>query len=291
VYGEESETHRPRKDENRLCDSREPGAVPDCDYCGAAFDDETTYLDHLASEHDGELSAIDRRRVDERGGDDDGGVSPTVLVGALAVAGIVVVVGAILVFGGSGPDRTTDGNVTAEGNTVVDIDGEAPDGLETEPLPDRGREDVIGVVAEESSRGRDHVSPSQLDYDPSNPPTSGPHDGGGVQEAGFYTAEDLPSSPQVLFGDVVHSLEHGAVVVYYDPEAVTPEARESLQAFADRHTDPFASVVVLPHPGEPTAAYELTAWKHRLYLEGYDARVVRAFVAEYLGRGPERPQR
>jgi len=269
--------------------------VPDCDYCGDAFDDEGAHLEHLASEHDGELSAIDRRRVDEHDTRDDG-ISTTVLGAAsVAVVVVVVVVAGVALLGGSGSgpagDNTTTGNVTADGNTIVAFDGEAPDDLATRNLPPRGREDVIAVVVEEPSQGRVHVdSYDELNHDPSNPPTSGPHTRS-VQPAGFYTADDLPSDPQVLLGDVAHSVEHGAVVVYYDPEAITPEARESLRTFASEHTGTWASVVVLPHPGEPDAAYELTAWRHRLTMEAYDARAVRAFVAEYLGRGPERPVR
>ncbi|TSA55267.1 MAG: DUF3105 domain-containing protein, partial [Dehalococcoidia bacterium] len=35
----------------------------------------------------------------------------------------------------------------------------------------------------------------------------------------------------------------------------------------------------------------LTAWDKMLKLDKYDPRVVTAFLAEYLGRGPENPIR
>ncbi len=35
----------------------------------------------------------------------------------------------------------------------------------------------------------------------------------------------------------------------------------------------------------------LTAWDKMLKLDKYDPQVVKAFLAEYLGRGPESPGR
>lgn len=261
--------------------------MPDCDYCGETFDDEDAYLEHLAAAHDGELKRIDQRRVEDHDADDDG-ISTTAIAGGLAVVAVAALVGVVLFGGGGGPPApgnvTTSGNVTAEGNTIVAFDGTAPDGIETAPLPESGREDVIGVVATEEFTGQpSHVSGDQLSYDPSNPPTAGPHTSDSAR-AGFYQQE-------VGFGPLVHSLEHGAVIVYYDSEQITPEARESLRAFAQQHTGAWRSVIVVPHPGEPDAAYELTAWEKRLKLQEYDARAVRAFVAEYVGRGPENPVR
>jgi len=263
-------------------------SVPDCDYCGAEFDDEDALLGHLAAEHERDLSAIDQRRVEQRETDDSGGVSTGLVVLVVSLVGAVALVGFFLFGGGGGGgpvgNQTTSGEVTSEGNTIVAFDGTAPEDLESRPLPTSGRDDVVGVVSEEpNEQGTSHVSRTALDYDPSNPPTAGPHTNGATA-AGFYD-----QAPE--FGPLVHSLEHGAVVVYYDPEAISPEARESLQAFADEHQGTFRSVIVAPHPGEPTAAYELTAWEHRLRLAEYDSRAVRAFLAEYLGRGPENPVR
>ncbi len=263
--------------------------MPDCEYCGDGFDDEDAYLEHLAAEHEGDLSAIDEHRVRQRDDDDTGGVSTGVVVLVVSLVGAVALVGFFLFGGGGGGggpvgNQTTSGDVTSQGNTIVAFNGTAPEDLESRPLPTSGRDDVIGVVSEEPFDGEPtHVSPNELDYDPSNPPTAGPHTSGATP-AGFYEA-----SPDL--GPTVHSLEHGAVVIYYDPGAVSEDARRSLQAFANQHQGTWRSVIVAPHPGDPTAAYELTAWEHRLKMETYDARAVRAFLAEYIGRGPENPVR
>jgi hypothetical protein len=49
-------------------------------------------------------------------------------------------------------------------------------------------------------------------------------------------------------------------------------------------------VIVVPSETIETP-YVLTAWQAMLRMEEYDAETVRAFLAEYLGRGPEHPVR
>jgi hypothetical protein len=79
----------------------------DCPHCSASFeaDDEVAYLEHLRDEHPDEFGSVDRRRLDQLGGDGDDGVSST----ALLLGGLTVVVVGIVVFvtfglGGSSPD-------------------------------------------------------------------------------------------------------------------------------------------------------------------------------------------
>jgi len=236
--------------------------MTECDYCGAEVDEED-YTDHLQSEHADELGAIDRRRVEAARGDSGGGLPGDRALYLLPVVGIaVVVVGFVLLSGGGGND----------GGTAAGA------------LPDSGDTALLQDVEQFPSEGANHVPQgTDIDYE-RVPPLSGPHYGTTAQ-AGFY--EEAPS-----FGALVHSLEHGAVVVYYDPAAIDASARESLQAFASAHTGTWKSVIVVPNPADdPRAAYVLTAWRHRLTMDSYDEATVRAFLAEYLGRGPENPVR
>lgn len=157
-------------------------------------------------------------------------------------------------------------------------------GIEAESLPDRGDEAVVAAVESFPNEGFDHVQPdTELQYD-TRPPTSGPHYDGTVS-AGFY------EEPQTL-GELVHTLEHGAIVAYYDPDELTEGARESLRAWANNHTGAWQSFVVVPYYyDDPGAPYTLTAWQQMLRMDEYDAETVRAFCAEFLGRGPENPVR
>jgi len=187
----------------------------------------------------------------------------------MATGALVTVTGCL----GSSDDGT---------NTESDDDsnGENDDGSGSNPpetLPERGDESYIQDVEQFESEGRDHVS-GEVDYE-RTPPLSGPHHDEWV-DPGYYE-EPQPTE------ELVHSLEHGAVVVYYDPDAVTEEARSDLRQRANIHAGTWTSVIVVPSQDSPEAPYTLTAWQHRLYLDEYDPDAVTAFLAEYLGRGPE----
>lgn len=153
-------------------------------------------------------------------------------------------------------------------------------GLEAQPLPSRGDRALLQEVQSFPSQGQQHVAQGTPIAYQTSPPTSGSHYPSATR-AGFYT-----EAPPL--GNLVHSLEHGAVVIYYDPKNFAAEAERSLKAFASAHQNPWASVMVVPNPEpNPDAAYVLTAWTKMLKLDSYDVQVVRAFLAEYLGRGPE----
>jgi hypothetical protein len=238
--------------------------MPECDYCGASFADEDEHLAHLETEHRDELGPIDRRRIEDRQGDERGlPTGPLVLGVVLVVASIAV--GYAVLSGGGG-------------------DGTDASGIEAEPLPENGDQALLEDVERHPLEGAQHVDAgTDVDYE-TTPPTSGRHYDA-TTAAGFYTG---PQPEEEL----VHSLEHGAVVIYYDEDALSEETEQSLREWASAHTGPWRSVIVVPNPYEEVdAPYVLTAWRHSLRMSEYDAEVVRAFLAEYLGRGPENPVR
>jgi hypothetical protein len=240
--------------------------MTECDYCGQEVAEED-YHDHLREEHADELGPIDRRKV----GEEEDGEFPTGPVVLLFVVGTITAVIVYFVFffgsgGGGGGAGTGSGGTNAAG------------------LPEQGDDALLQAVQSFPSEGNDHVSAgTEIQYDTS-PPTSGPHYTSTVS-AGFYD-EPRPA------GALVHTLEHGAVIVYYDPAALDQESRADLEALASEYTGTWQSVVVVPNPAEnPESPYVLTAWRQMLRMDGYDGDVVRAFMAEYLGRGPENPVR
>lgn len=233
--------------------------MPDCEHCGASFDAEAGYLEHLGDEHWDDLGRIDRRRVKTHV-QDSGGISRiAIAVGGLAVFLVAVVV-FVTVFQGAGGETR----------------------MEAADLPDAGAQPVIDNVSLEPGQSREHVpAGTEVDYQ-SMPPSGGPHYDDWVT-GGFYEAGEAPP-----IGELVHSLEHGSVVIWYDPDEITPEASESLRAWGRSHQADFGSVIALPTPVEdPEAAYVLTAWERRLRMDEYDPETVRQFAGEYLGRGPE----
>lgn len=149
-------------------------------------------------------------------------------------------------------------------------------------LPSSGDAGLLQQVQTFESQGNRHVDTgTPITYD-QVPPTSGTHYGRPIA-AGFYTSEQP-------YGGLVHSLEHGAVVAYYADD-LPSSARSDLERLAEGYQNPWGSVIAVPQPESFGAPIVLTAWRAQLALPSYDEAVVRSFLAEYLGRGPENPVR
>jgi uncharacterized protein DUF3105 len=120
---------------------------------------------------------------------------------------------------------------------------------------------------------------------PSTPPTSGPHNPSPLN-AGVY------SDPPDIWR-VIHSLEHGATVIWYAPQV---ERNPQLQRIKDYFGDPAHNdhVIVAPYnyanqgtagqlpQGKPIA---LTAWHHLQTCAQPNFDVVQAFVVQYTADG------
>lgn len=76
--------------------------MPDCDYCGDSFDDESSYLSHLDAEHAEELGRIEQRRVDSMRSDDGGIDAAPIALGVVLVAAAAIVGYVVFIAGGSG---------------------------------------------------------------------------------------------------------------------------------------------------------------------------------------------
>ena len=120
---------------------------------------------------------------------------------------------------------------------------------------------------------REHVQ-QPVDY-PQEPPVGGPH-APVWQNCGFY-ADAVPSET------AVHSLEHGAVWLTYDPE-LSEEMIDALRELA--HEESF--VLVTPFPGlqSPVVA---SAWGRQLVLGSADDPQLEEFLRAYR-LGPQTPE-
>lgn len=108
----------------------------------------------------------------------------------------------------------------------------------------------------------------------SDPPTSGPH-AQAPAPCGIYRQ---PVSGVAY----LHSMEHGAVVVQYDPNL----PQDQVELLEDINWSPAAEVIVAPRP-DNTAPVALTSWTKRLLLDEVDMDVVTAFQREFGNRSPE----
>ena len=120
---------------------------------------------------------------------------------------------------------------------------------------------------------RDHVQ-QPVEY-PQDPPVGGPH-APVWQNCGFYV-DPVPSET------AVHSLEHGAVWLAYDPELPEDEIAE-LRELTQQQT----LVLVTPFAGlsSPVVA---SAWGRQLELDGADDPQLDQFVRAYR-QGPQTPE-
>lgn len=136
-----------------------------------------------------------------------------------------------------------------------------------------GPDPEVAGVERLRSAGRDHVPANQASYD-APAPTSGPHPAS-APSCG-------PTSTPLDLGLAVHALEHGAVVVWYQPE-LGEELRQPLLEIL-REWDSHWILSPNPDIDDPVVA---TAWNRRKVFDGAGDGVLE-FVDTYRGRGPER---
>jgi hypothetical protein len=122
---------------------------------------------------------------------------------------------------------------------------------------------------------------TQVTYS-TDPPLWGDH-WNGAAAPGYYE-EPLPEER------LVHSLEHGNVVLYYDKSKLSAAELEAVKALTLKYKDPWSAVIAVPRTDAKHAVI-LTAWEVALRLEKYDAGRVDKFVDAYRGKGPENPVR
>ena len=128
--------------------------------------------------------------------------------------------------------------------------------------------------------GRTHMTPGQTFEYPGPYPTSGPHSTVWTR-TGVY--DDLP--PDV---ELVHALEHGNIVIYYDQ--IDEKDLATLEQWADLYDAQWSGIVVARNPGIGDKVV-LTAWRKILSQTSFDEIAAAAFIDTYRGRGPEHPVR
>ncbi len=87
---------------------------------------------------------------------------------------------------------------------------------------------------------------------------------------------------------LVHSVEHGHIVIYYDAPGET--ALELLDDWTGLYDAQWQGVIATPSSGLGKEVV-LTAWRKILKMDAFDAASAAAFIDAYRGRGPEHPVR
>ncbi len=137
-------------------------------------------------------------------------------------------------------------------------------------------------------QGANHV-PEGSDPGPynSDPPTSGPHYPVNLR-AGFYDESDLEQLGPHPEGYLVHSLEHGYVIIWYNCEVVSEEECSQMKDQIRQVMAEFDNIKIIAFPWfsiEEAAA--LTSWGRLLRMERFDLQAAREFIDRNRFRAPE----
>lgn len=132
---------------------------------------------------------------------------------------------------------------------------------------------IAGVQVYDYAKGQGHV-PTPVDYQES-PPVGGEHDGEWADCTGTVYTVDIRNE------NAVHSLEHGALWITYDPERLSDDDIATLSDLVDGTSGRMLS----PRPGLG-APITLQSWNNQLTVESAtDPRIRKA--ADFLTFNPD----
>ncbi len=134
-------------------------------------------------------------------------------------------------------------------------------------------DEISGIESFEYAAGQDHVT-TAVTYDQS-PPVGGPHDYNWADCTGTVYDVDIRHE------NAVHSLEHGAVWITYDPERVTGGDVDRLAELVDGVSGRMLS----PYEGLDSPI-SLQSWNHQLKVDSVDDERIEQF-ADFLTRNSD----
>ena len=185
-----------------------------------------------------------------------------------------IALGAALMLSGCGANGAVSAPAAAPTSSAAmpaasSVTSAPANATEAAPSPDSPIEGVqtFGNLA------RDHVD-GRVDY-PQTPPVGGPHSSVWLN-CGIY---DKPAPNE----NAVHSLEHGAVWITYQPELPAADV-QTLRGDARGH----AYVILSPYPNLP-APVVASAWGVQLRLSGASDPRLAEFI-KYYEQGPQNPE-
>jgi hypothetical protein len=128
---------------------------------------------------------------------------------------------------------------------------------------------------------RDHVEEGTPVEYTTNPPTSGPH---WATTARWGVHSRRPPPDQRL----VHNLEHGGVIIFYDPAQVDEATVEDLTELTNELQQERVCILLTPRDSiQDDKPIALAAWGVLALLDEYDDAAIRAFWRDHAAQGPE----
>ncbi|MBB5914915.1 hypothetical protein BJY24_003782 [Nocardia transvalensis] len=172
---------------------------------------------------------------------------PWLTIGAVAV--IVALIGALAIY------------LVPKYQEKADAEKFTPTAEKKDPSTE-----ISGVVKKDYPAGL-HVRPTQRVAYEQAPPMGGPHDASWANCTGVVYPKAIRTE------NAVHSLEHGAIWIAYNPDRVDAESIDTLK----RKVEGKPAMLMSPYPGldSPIA---LQAWGHQLKLDSADDKRVNEFI-------------
>lgn len=133
-----------------------------------------------------------------------------------------------------------------------------------------------------------HV-PEDQDPGPYNadPPTSGTHYAD-TFDAGFYDESGVASLPEHPEGYLVHNLEHGYVIFWYNCNLLSEPDCSNLKSQIQSVMDDFNGVKVIAFPWDSIdVPVVMTSWGKMQRFEKFDSGQAKTFVERNRNRSPE----
>jgi hypothetical protein len=121
----------------------------------------------------------------------------------------------------------------------------------------------------------------------SDPPTSGRHYAVSLP-SGFYEENDAAQLGEFPEGRLVHSLEHGYVIFWYNCERVGPDECDQLKQEIRQVMEDAGNLKVIGFPWSSIAEpVVMTSWGQMLRMERFDPAAAAEFIRTNRNRAPE----
>lgn len=128
------------------------------------------------------------------------------------------------------------------------------------------------LVLEDEGRG--HLSPGDpIPEYKTNPPTSGTHN------PTWYPAGIYDNNADIT--QMVHSLEHGYVIMYYNGIS-----QDEINSLINIQRSDAYKLIVAPYPNMEQKV-SVVAWAHMQNCDGVNEAAIRSFIAQFRNQGPE----
>lgn len=121
----------------------------------------------------------------------------------------------------------------------------------------------------------------------SDPPTSGRHYPG-TYPAGFYDQADLEALPTLHEGFLVHNLEHGYVILWYNCALLDEEGCSDLKAQIRSVIDEHNALKVIAFPRDTLQVpVVMTSWGRLMQMDEFDQLTASRFISANRNKAPE----